>query len=161
MVDSASTSTHSVHGYRWGMWRDSGRENGPLKYPVAEMEDLPDGWIQRFQTGCTVVSTTTRRCLVHNYAWLAWVAVGRETGPARLPDGRPRRPDPRHHPALPARRAVGPGRPARCSRCWGAVLDAWLAAGGAGGSYGFPTAHVVDNGDGTHTGAFESGTITA
>ena len=44
---------------------------------------------------------------------------------------------------------------------WGAVLDAWLAAGGAGGRYGFPTAHVVDNGDGTLTGAFESGTITA
>ena len=44
---------------------------------------------------------------------------------------------------------------------WGAVLDAWQAAGGAGGSYGFPTAHVVDNGDGTHTGVFEGGTITA
>jgi uncharacterized protein with LGFP repeats len=44
---------------------------------------------------------------------------------------------------------------------WGAVLDAWLAAGGPGGRYGFPTAHVVDNGDGTLTGAFENGTITA
>ena len=32
------------------------------------------------------------------------------------------------------------------------------SAGGTGGRYGFPTAHVVDNGDGTQTGIFEGGT---
>ena len=160
MVDSASTSTHSVHGYRWGMWRDSGRENGPLKYPVAEMEDLPDGWIQRFQTGCTVVSTTTRRCLVHNYAWLAWVAVGREKGPLGYPTSD--RAGLTRGTTQPFQHGGLWGLASRpMFAVWGTVLDAWLAAGGAGGSYGFPTAHVVDNGDGTLTGAFENGTITA
>ena len=43
----------------------------------------------------------------------------------------------------------------------GAVLTAWESAGGTTGSYGFPTAHVVANGDGTLTGTFEGGTITA
>jgi hypothetical protein len=159
MADSASTSTHSVHGYRWGMWRDSGRENGPLKYPVAEMEDLPDGWIQRFQTGCTVVSTTTRRCLVHNYAWLAWVAVGREQGPLGYPTA-----DRAGLTRGTTQSFQHGGLWGLASRpmfaVWGAVLDAWLAAGGVEGRYGFPTAHVVANADGTLTGTFEGGTIT-
>ena len=43
----------------------------------------------------------------------------------------------------------------------GAVLDAWESAGGVTGRYGFPTAHVVDHGDGRLTGTFEGGTITA
>ncbi len=51
------------------------------------------------------------------------------------------------------------GQPAWAVR--GAVLTAWEAAGGTTGSYGFPTAHVVANGDGTLTGTFEGGTITA
>ena len=42
----------------------------------------------------------------------------------------------------------------------GRVLTAWEAAGGPAGTYGFPTAHVVDNAVGTQTGRFEGGTIT-
>ena len=112
MVDSASTTTHSVHGYRWGMWRASGRENGPLRYPVAEMEDLSGGgWIQRFQKGCTVVSrprpgaascTTTR-------GWPGSRSAAR--GARSATPRRPRRPARGYHPALPARRAVGPRLP--------------------------------------------------
>ena len=41
------------------------------------------------------------------------------------------------------------------------AFAAWEAAGGSEGSYGFPTAHVTDNGDGTATGSFEGGVITA
>lgn len=159
MVDSASTSTHSVHGYRWTMWVDSGRETGPLRYPVAEVEQLPDGWIQRFQKGCIVYSTATPRAIVHNYAWAAWVAVGREKGPLGFPTG---------DRALLARgydqqfeRGGLWGLTGRASYAvWGPVLDAWLAAGGPDGGYGYPTAHVVDNGNGTRTGVFEGGTIT-
>ena len=55
-TDSASTSTHSVHGYRWDIWVANGREGGPLRYPVAELEQLSDGWIQRFQKGCIVAA---------------------------------------------------------------------------------------------------------
>ncbi len=42
----------------------------------------------------------------------------------------------------------------------GGVLTAWESAGGVEGRYGFPTAHVVANADGTLTGIFEGGTIT-
>ena len=34
-----------------------------------------------------------RRAIVHDGAWTAWVATGRESRPARLPDGRPRHAD--------------------------------------------------------------------
>jgi hypothetical protein len=160
MVDSASTSTHSVHGYRWSMWADSGRETGPLQYPVEEVEQLSKGWIQRFQKGCIVDSDTTPRAIVHNFAWTAWLELGREAGPLGYPTG---------DRSLVTRGYTQPfqhgglwGLTDRAAfGVWGAVLDAWLATGGTGGSHGFPTAHVVDNGDGTLTGVFENGTITA
>ena len=61
ITDSASTSTQAVHGYRWTMWVDSGRESGVLRYPVAGMEVLPgEAWIQRFQKGCIVFSPRPR-----------------------------------------------------------------------------------------------------
>jgi LGFP repeat len=159
MVDSASTTTHSVHGYRWSMWSASGRENGPLQYPLAEVEQLPKGWIQRFQKGCIVDSDTTARAIVHTAAWVAWLELGREQGALGFPTA---------DRAAVARGFTQPfqrgglwGLTGRAAfGVWGAVLDAWLAAGGAGGSYGFPTAHVVDNGNGTSTGVFENGTIT-
>ena len=162
MVDSASTSTHSVHGYRWSMWRDSGRENGAAAVPGRR----GGGPARRAgssasRTAASSTATTTPRAIVHNFAWTAWLAARPRGGPARLPDRRPGQ--------LVARGTTQPfqhgglwGLTYRAVfGVWGAVLDAWLATGGAGGSHGFPTAHVVDNGDGTLTGVFENGTITA
>ena len=149
---------------RWDDVGDSGRENGPLQYPVAEMEDLPDGWIQRFQKGCTVFSTTTPRCRRAQLRLAAWVEVGREAGPLGFPDGRPRPPawTRGFTQAVPARRACGAlhlDRPA-VRRPWGAVLDAWLAAGGARRQLRLPAAHVVAPATARH-GRCEGGTITA
>ncbi|QIM21477.1 hypothetical protein G7075_10630 [Phycicoccus sp. HDW14] len=159
IVDSASTATTCVWGYRWTMWTASGRETGPLKWPVALVENLPGGaWIQRFQKGATVSGPTTGRAIVHNYAWAAWVALGREGGVLGLPRG--------------DRQVVARGYTQAFERgglwgltdkpawgVWGPVLDAWLAAGGPTGSYGFPVAHVEESG-GSATGRFEGGTIT-
>jgi len=161
MTDSASTTTHSVHGFRWDMWVATGRETGSLRYPVAEMETLAGGaWIQRFQKGCTVFSPSTPRAVVHNYAWGAWTEVGRERGVLGFPTGD------RVVIARGTTQAFQGGglwglEAAPMYAVHGDVLSAWQAAGGPGGGYGFPTAHVVDHGNGTQTGVFEGGTITA
>ena len=136
MVDSASTTTQLVWGSGGRCGSDSGRENGPLGYPVAESSRPAEGWIQRFQKGCIVDSTTTPRpsCATP----LAGLGRAARDRAARLPHGRPRRRWPAAPPALPARRAVGPGLPRRCSRSGARCSTPGIAAGGAGGSYGYP-----------------------
>ena len=125
-----------------------------------EVEHLSDGWIQRFQKGCIVDSTCDQRApsCTAGPGWRG-CEVGREQGVLGYPTG---------DRAVLGRGYTQPfqhgglwGLTARPAHgVWGAVLDTWLAAGGPDGAYGFPTAHVVDNGDGTLTGAFEGGTIT-
>ncbi|HYN68313.1 MAG TPA: hypothetical protein VES93_15620 [Ornithinibacter sp.] len=161
IVDSASTTTQAVHGIRWTRWVAAGRESGVLGYPVKGIEMLPNGaWIQRFQGGCIVDSTQTTTRVVRDATWAAWQQLGREAGVLGFPnteqvaDG-----------GGTVQRFQGGGIWGRTGSpawgVWGAVLTAWEAAGGATGGYGFPTAHVVGNGDGTLTGTFEGGTITA
>ena len=163
LTDSASTYIQCVFGWRWTMWVAAGRENGPLGYPTAAVQNFssPSGsWIQLFQGGCIVFGGTTPRAIVHTQVWVAWQAQGRETGVLGYPTG--------------DRSALTRGYVQRFQRggIWGLtdqpafavrgpVLTAWEAEGGADGRYGYPTAHVVDNGDGTFTGTFEGGTITA
>jgi uncharacterized protein with LGFP repeats len=160
ILDSNSTSTTCIYGYRWTMWQANGRETGPLKYPVALVENFSGGgWIQRFQRGCIVVGPVTPRAVVHNAVWTAWVELGREGGELGFPLG-----DRQQLTRGSVQRFEGGGlwaltdQPAFAVR--GAVLTQWEAEGGVDGSYGYPTAHVVDNGDGTLTGTFEGGTIT-
>jgi uncharacterized protein with LGFP repeats len=161
IVDSTATTTRVVHGIRWTRWVGAGRESGVLGYPLANLELLPNGaWIQRFQRGCIVDSTVTATRIVPDRTWTAWQQVGRETGVLGFPDGE--------------ESTVAGGTVQRFQRggiwgrvgspAWavhGAVLSAWEAAGGPTGGYGFPTAHVVNSSDGTLTGTFEGGTITA
>jgi uncharacterized protein with LGFP repeats len=163
ITDSLSTFTQAVFGYRWTMWVAAGREDGPLGYPVAAMQNFPvdgDGWIQLFQGGCTIVGRTTPRAVVHTQVWTAWQDQGREGGALGFP--------------TQDRQALARGYAQRFQRggFWGLtdqpafavrgpVLTQWETAGGVDGSYGYPTSHVVDNGDGTFTGTFEGGTITA
>jgi len=161
IVDSASTTTTCVWGYRWTMWQASGRENGVLGWPVALVQNLSGGgWLQRFQKGGLVAGPSTARSVVHNYAWSAWNELGREGGVLRFPLG--------------DRKVVSRGYVQRFQGgglwgldgspaygVWGGVLTQWESEGGVDGRYGYPTAHVVANGDGTFTGRFEGGTITA
>ncbi|MBM6400999.1 LGFP repeat-containing protein [Phycicoccus sonneratiae] len=161
IVDSTVTATQCVWGWRWTMWNQSGRENGPLRWPVALVENFPaGGWIQRFQKGAIVSGITTPRALVHNWAWTAWLELGREGGVLGFPTGD------RQDIARGTTQGFEHGglwslAGAPCYGVWGPVLEQWQAAGGPAGRYGFPLAHVADNGDGTSTGRFEGGNITA
>lgn len=160
LIDSARTLTQAVWGLRWTRWVAAGRESGALGYPVAGLEYLPGGaWIQRFERGCFVDSASTVTRLVAGSTWTAWQQVGREGGVLGFP--------------VDEEQAVAGGTAQRFQRggiwgrtgsaAWavrGRVLTAWESAGGVTGAYGFPTAHVVDNADGTQTGRFEGGTIS-
>ena len=160
IVDSSRTSTQVVWGIRWTRWVAAGRENGALGYPVASVRTvLPGAFIQGFQHGCIVDSSATTTRIVRGATYPAWQQVGRETGVLGFPT------------TEQTDVAGGTMQGFQGGEIWGrsgaaawavrgAVLAAWQAAGGAAGGYGFPTAHVVDNGDGTQTGAFEGGTIT-
>lgn len=161
IVDSAATTTSVVYGPRWDMWVSAGREYGTLGFPVASVQPLYTGaWIQRFQRGCITDGPATTPALVTGATWVAWQQVGREKGPLGFPAA--------------SLEVIGGGTAQRFEKggiwgrteaaAWavhGPVLSAWEEAGGPGGAYGFPTAHVVDNGDGTYTGVFEGGSITA
>ncbi len=143
------------------MWVANGRENGVLGWPVALVQNLSGGgWLQRFQKGGLVAGPSTARSVVHNYAWSAWNELGREGGVLRFPLG-----DRQLISRGYVQRFQGgglwglDGSPAY--GVWGGVLTRWESEGGVDGRYGYPTAHVVANGDGSFTGTFEGGTITA
>jgi uncharacterized protein with LGFP repeats len=161
IVDSAQTVTQVVWGIRWARWVQAGREQGVLGYPVHSLEYLPDNaWIQRFQGGAIVDSSTTTTRVVPGRTWVAWQSVGREAGVLGYP--------------TTELDVIAGGTAQRFQNggiwgrdgggawaVWGAVLTRWEDAGGPAGTYGFPTAHVVGNGNGTYTGVFEGGSITA
>jgi hypothetical protein len=161
VVDSQSTTSQVVWGVRWTRWVASGREKGPLGFPVGPLEYLPSSsWIQRFQNGCYVDSGSTTTTEVRERTWTAWQQVGRETGVLRYPTSE------QEAIAGGTRQSFqGGGIWGRTGQAaWavtGAVLAAWEAQGGPSGGYGFPTAHVRANANGTSTGTFEGGTITA
>jgi uncharacterized protein with LGFP repeats len=89
IVDSASTSTQVVWGYRWTLWQRYGRENGVLGYPTGpRTAGLPDGgYIQVFQKGCIIDSASTSTQLVHGYIYTLWNRSGRERGMLGYPVG--------------------------------------------------------------------------
>ena len=104
----------------------------------------PDGWIQR--------SSTVRSVDRHQRRWRAiWTAslqVARVRR-ARLPLGRSSR-VPRVRPALPGRWAVGSLGPPRPTASGAGCSPSGSHEGGVDGQLRVtPTAHVVDNGDGT------------
>ncbi len=160
IVDGPRTSLVVVWGLRWTRWVEVGREGGVLGYPVAAVEIAATGaWIQRFERGCFVDSPATITRMVAGSTWTAWQQVGREGGVLGFPADEQQ--------ALPGgtvqhfqRGGVWGRTGAAAWAVRGRVLTAWEAAGGPAGTYGFPTAHVVDNAVGTQTGRFEGGTIT-
>ncbi|MFC8502114.1 hypothetical protein ACFUC1_07130 [Pedococcus sp. NPDC057267] len=147
---------------RWTLWRDNGREAGVMGYPTSGLVYGPDGyyWIQTFQGGAITASRPTVAQVVLGDMWTAWQAAGRENGVLGFPTA------PRTVLARGARQVFTKGElwalsggPAR--RAYGTVLDAWKAAGGGLGSYGYPLTDTVPTSDGRLTCTFEGGTITA
>lgn len=160
ITDSTSTTTQSVWGIRWDVWKREGRESGRLGFPLGPKEDLGGGaWIQRFQKGSIIDSTSTTTQAVSGVIHTSWVAGGREKGWLHYPTG-----------ALgTAERGIfqvfqggevwalgtGPGR-----RVLGSVRTRWQAEGGATGPWGYPLSDTRQLADGRLTCDFEGGTIT-
>ena len=160
ITDSTSTTTQSVWGIRWDVWRREGRETGRLGFPLGPKEDLGSGaWIQRFQKGSIIDSTSTTTQAVSGVIHTAWVAGGREKGWLHYPTGAM---------GTAARGTfqvfqggevwalgTGPGR-----RVLGSVRTQWKAEGGATGPWGYPLSDTRQLADGRLTCTFEGGTIT-
>jgi hypothetical protein len=160
ITDSVNTSTQSVTGVRWTIWRNNGREDGILGFPTSGLLFGPDRyyWIQTFQGGAITDSRETTTQMVAGVMWDGWKRAGRENGVLSYPST-PRMTVSRG--AMQGFRkgelwALGTGR---AYRVYGSVLTAWRAAGGSSGRYGFPVSDTVVSGEGL-TCTFENGTIT-
>ncbi|MGG5257955.1 hypothetical protein [Phycicoccus avicenniae] len=161
ITNSTATPPAVVYGPRWTTWTALNRGTGVLGYPVADVQPLYTGaWIQRFQRGCITDGPRTTPTTVLGAMWVAWQQVGREGGVLAFPSA-PVADVPGGTSQTFERGGIWARTGGAGYAVHGAVLDQWSAAGGAGGRYGFPLAHVVANADGTSTGVFEGGTITA
>lgn len=160
IVDSTDTHTQVVWGKRYDVWKANGREKGVLGFPTGGRVALPDGaWIQLFQNGAIVDSTSTYTRVVSGVFWTAWKSAGREKGVLGYPSTERTSVDRGSFQKFVKGElwALGSGA---ARRVYGGVLTKWKAAGGAGGSYGFPITDTKF--DGTKlTCTFEHGTITA
>ena len=160
IVDSTATSTQTVWGIRYDVWKANAREKGVLGFPTGGRVSLADGaWIQLFQNGAIVDSAKTSTQVVSGVFWTAWTAAGREKGVLGYPTTA-RTPVSRGSSQKFVKGelwALGSGA---ARRVYGGVLTKWKAAGGAGGSYGFPLTDTKSEG-GKLTCTFEHGTITA
>jgi len=140
----------------------AGGPQGPLRYPTGErLTGLAGGgWLQRFEGGAVAASPSTAPQAVAAAIWTAWVAAGREGGVLRYPT-EPARQDARggHQVFQGGQLWALAGKPGYLVR--GGVLAAWQAAGGASGRYGYPVENPVPAADGTLSGRFEGGVITA
>ncbi len=161
ITDSASTATQVVNGASYSAWAAAGRESGPLGYPTSSRRSAAaGGWIQYFEHGAICDSTTTSTTAVIEVMYSAWARYGREAGIL----GYPTSPEVREEHGLSQAFqggeawAIGNGT-AHVVR--GSVLDAWKAAGGATGSYGYPVSETTSAGGDLLTCTFEGGTITA
>ena len=159
ITDSTATTTQSVWGVRWDVWKREGREKGTLGFPKGPVTYSSNGWIQLFQKGAITDSTATSTQSVHGAMWTAWVAAGRENGVLGYPTAAVGSATRGSYQTFQSgelwRLGSGSAR-----RVYGGVLSQWKAAGGATGKYGYPVTDTVSS-NGRLTCTFEGGTITA
>ena len=161
-VSGASTGVaFPIYDPAWAIWKQEGREGGPLGYPTSVRTATASGsWIQLFQGGAITDTASTVTTAVHGVMYAGWQGAGRESGVLRYPTAR----------AVTSSRgasqefqggelwALGSGA---ARRVYGAVLTEWKAAGGSTGGYGYPVSDTTDAGGDRLTCEFEGGTITA
>lgn len=161
ITDSASTSTQAVWGMRWYVWNQNGRQDGLLGYPVGAYTETKNGWIQLFQKGAIVDSSSTSTQVVAGSPYTIWVDSGRETGVLGYPVG--------------ARTTAANGgwiqpfqKGAICDSwetttqtVWGVRWVMWQQEGREKGRLGYPTAAVVSPSAGTWIQTFQHGAIVA
>ena len=158
---STPTPTVAVYAPMVAVWVQSGREAGPLGYPTgAQYTTGPGTWIQKFEHGAIAGTTSTPTVSVAGAMYTGWSRNGGTSSFLKYPVT-----------ALMVRSrgasqafqggqlwVLGTG-PARL--VYGAVLQAWYAAAGADGTYGYPLTDTTVTPDGKLTCQFEHGTITA
>lgn len=161
IVDSASTTTQVVWGYRWTVWKANGRENGVLGYPTAGYVDLGSGaWIQAFQNGCIVDSTATTTQVVWGIRWTLWQSHGRETGVLGYPTGPlVQRSDARWIQRF-QRGCITDSASTTTQVVAGVMWTAYSALGEDTGILGFPSGAVTSRSRGTSQ-AFQKGELWA
>ncbi len=133
--------------------------------PTGVQVSLTGGSKQRFETGVIFHNTGDVTVWLKGPIYDEYVGAGGVDGPLGLP-------------ASNVVDITGPGCADGCNRVtfddgriywksgvganalWGRVLSEYLAAGGAGGSLGFPTSRVVVAGDGSASAGFENGSIS-
>lgn len=161
VIDSASTSTKTIYGDAYTVWVATGREGGRLGYPRANRVSglVRQGWMQEFLTGRICASADTPTVAVAGVMNTAWGAQGRETGVLGYPTANATSDSRGSHQVFQGGElwALGTGA---ARLVYGDVLTQWKAAGGAGGSYGYPLTDTVSS-NGRLTCQFEGGTITA
>lgn len=157
---TALSSLTSVYGGAWTVWERLGRASGELGYPTAGRVTVSTGWVQHFQKGA--ISQVGSAAAVHvsgDYA-TAWRAVDAEDGvlglPIRVASVTSKGGYQRFEGGELWR--LGSESPKRVT---GPILEAWKAARGHVGRYGYPLSHTTQRSDGRWECRFEGGTLIA
>jgi uncharacterized protein with LGFP repeats len=158
---SSATKPQAVWAAAWTVWQANGRETGPMGFPTSgRFVTRSSGFFQRFQRGGIAASSATPAVAVFGEMYAAWLRAGQQDGVLGYPRSAQEATD------RGARQVFETGElwqlgTGTAWRVYGAVLTAWTNAGGATGSYGYPTTDTTPTADGHLTCTFEGGTITA
>ena len=154
---SAATGARILRGGVLTAYRASGGTTGPLGFPISDHAAVPGGFAAAFQGGSVYESTATGAHVVRGPVRAAWWGTGGIAGPLGFPTGDTT------DVAGGATTAFTGG-----SVFWseatgahvlrGGVLTAFLAAGGPGGTLGFPISdHAAVPGG--FAAAFQGGSV--
>lgn len=154
-------SLHAVHGTAYPVWVDEGGSGGTLGFPTGPRQVIGAGYQQPFVRGAiSQPSPDLKARSVSGTHFDAWRALGRGTGVLGMPIGAAGTLTRGHRQLFQLGETIGlTGSPAYA--VYGPVRDAWKAARGHVGTYGYPTGHVTRRSDGRYQGTFEGGTIVA
>ncbi len=159
---SPSTGARVLSGAVYDRWAAAGWERSALGYPVSDVTSLSDGGrFAHFQNGSVYWSQATGARLLLAPVRDRWGRLGWQAGPLGYPVAdQVATPGGRGQVVQFQRGWLYWSSPTGAHRVEGPVRDAWLAAGGDGGSLGMPTSDVGLTPDGqARFGHFTGGSI--
>lgn len=158
---SAATGAQTVAGPVRDKWGQLGAEGGALGYPVTREAATPGdtGRFAHFQGGSVYWSVGTAAHQVSGLIRDKWGSYGWEGSALGFPvtDEQPGARGGRYNQFNGGAIYWSSGTGAHV--VWGALREKWVAAGGDGGRYGYPTSDEYDYGDGKAQD-FQGGRIT-
>lgn len=158
---TAATGAQQVGGPIRDKWVQLGAEGGALGYPVTREASTPGatGRFSHFQGGSVYWSVGTAAHQVSGQIRDTWAAYGWESSPLGFPvtdeaaGARGGRYNLFNGGAIYWSAATG------AHVVWGALREKWVAAGGEGGRYGYPTGPEYDH-EGGKAQNFQGGRLT-